>query len=274
MDLQLYSAAVDLIAAKSSGDSHPCLHSITINFHPEYLTASGVPLLVAIAQDGRIKTQFETGTSNGGLGAFEGGKRWCWEQSIFDGIYDNAAPCQRPIYGALNTRQLLVGAAPRFGSACFRLNSHVVNRATFCYPDSHMAPTHFATAEYLAPLIDLAVDFSGDPLDAYIEAQVHGGVSVEDDIDALVLDPIYKGTSIDSQASRLGVKVEWHAGYELDVAVVEQHADYRGDSAVEIAREIAVEGKLNPRLLNSAINNGGCTAQEVKKVWHYLARFC
>ncbi|WP_244204497.1 DUF3626 domain-containing protein, partial [Streptomyces africanus] len=48
---------------------------------------------------------------------------------IFGGAYDEAAGHERPVYGALNFRRQVVGAAPRFGSSHFRLRAGVLTRA-------------------------------------------------------------------------------------------------------------------------------------------------
>ncbi len=62
-----------------------------------------------MAGDGVYSSQFVTGTSNGGLTAHPGGDRWRWESRISAGAYDDAAPDQRPAYGALNYRRDPVG---------------------------------------------------------------------------------------------------------------------------------------------------------------------
>ncbi len=81
-------------------------YAITINFHPDRYTSDNKPLLQTIAEDGFLKSQFETGTSNGGLTAYMVGERWSWEQRVFDGAYDNAPNNLRPKYGALNIRMM------------------------------------------------------------------------------------------------------------------------------------------------------------------------
>jgi hypothetical protein len=50
------------------------------------------------------------------------------------------------VYGALNFRHQVVGAAPRFGSSHFRLAGTALARATFCYPDSAAEPADFGVA--------------------------------------------------------------------------------------------------------------------------------
>ena len=42
-------------------------------------------MLGSIAEEGYYRSQFETGTSNGGLTAHEGGDRWRWESRMFAG---------------------------------------------------------------------------------------------------------------------------------------------------------------------------------------------
>lgn len=101
-----------------------------------------------MATDGRYRSQFETATSNGGLTAHPGGDRWRWESRLFAGAYDHAPPAARPVYGSLNHHPYPVGASPRFGSAHLRLNPHVLQRTTFCYPDSAENPVNVGTAQH------------------------------------------------------------------------------------------------------------------------------
>ena len=93
-----------------------------------------------MARDGVYRSQFETGTSNGGLTAHPGGDRWRWESRIFAGAYDDGSAAARPKYGSLNFRRRLAGGSPRFGSAYLRLAGHTLARTTFCYPDSVFEP--------------------------------------------------------------------------------------------------------------------------------------
>jgi hypothetical protein len=269
----IYEKAINAIRKKSKGNIKNELYEITINFHPDRFTQEGLPLLCAIAQDKCLKSQFETGTSNGGLTAFVGGDRWKWEHDVFNGTYDKCPPSKRPKYGALNYKKLSTGASPRFGSSYFRLKSHVIKRTTFCYPDSFFEPKNFGTYEFIGSLIELASTKLEDELDCYIEAQIHGILNLPNDVDAIVLDPAYLDTDVEAQARRLPVEVQWHNGYELKVEIIEEHSDYRGKEYVELAKKIAVDGYLNPRILGDAINYLGCDNQGIKKVWHYLAKF-
>eukprot|EP01032_Pedospumella_encystans_P014865 gene14865-17049_t len=145
---------------------------ITVNFHPDRYYER-IHILESISQAGVYKSQFETGSSNGGLTAYVGGDRWNWESRIFGASYDQASPNERPKYGALNYKNYDSGASPRFGSAFFKLKAEVMNRCTFCYPDSVYEPTAFGTA-LRSNLVELALmDEQEDLLDDYIEAQIH-----------------------------------------------------------------------------------------------------
>ncbi|MBC2868413.1 DUF3626 domain-containing protein [Streptomyces mexicanus] len=263
-------AAVHHVAALSAGEPLARGSRITLNFHPDRL-AGGLPVLEALARDGAYHSQFVTGTSNGGLTAHPGGDRRRWESRIFGGAYDDAPAAERPVYGALDFRRQVVGAAPRFGSCHFRLTEAALARATFCYPDSVFEPTDFGTAAAM-PLIALAEADEQDALDDYIEAQVHGGVDLARDVEALVLDASYRGTPGEAAARRLPCPLAWHPGYRITVAELSRHGDYRGPQYVALAAEIAEDGVLDPRMIGDAARSGRYPAQDVKKVWHLLAR--
>ncbi len=74
---------------------------VTIHFHPDRRVGETL-LLKHLVTDGIYRSQFETGTSNGGLTAHTGGDRWRWEHHMFGGAYDSASPSDRPKYGSLN----------------------------------------------------------------------------------------------------------------------------------------------------------------------------
>ncbi|MFD4244022.1 DUF3626 domain-containing protein [Streptomyces sp. NPDC058525] len=244
---------------------------VTLNFHPDR-QLHGKPILDAMAEGGVYHSQFVTGTSNGGLTAHPGGDRWRWESRIFDGAYDEATAHERPVYGALNFRRKPVGGAPRFGSAHFRLRPQTLTRSTFCYPDSFLEPSDFGVAARMG-LIELACADRQDDLDDYIEAQVHGPVQLHRDVEALVLDPCYRDTTVEEAALRLGCPVEWHPGFRLGVEELRRHPGYRGQEYVALGTQIAIDGVLDPRIIGDAARAGLYDVQAVKRVWHYLARF-
>ncbi|WP_432742244.1 DUF3626 domain-containing protein [Streptomyces sp. JH002] len=259
------------VAGRASGPPLDPGLRVTLNFHPDRL-CDGRPILDAMAEDGVYRSQFVTGTSNGGLTAHPGGDRWHWESRMFGGAYDDAPAHERPVYGALNFRRKPVGAAPRFGSAHFRLAAGTSARTTFCYPDSFLAPSHFGSAARMG-LIGPALADRRDDLDDYIEAQVHGAVRPACHAEALVLDPCYRGTAVEEAALRLGCPVEWHPGFRLEVRELLRHSGYRGPEYVDLGARIAVGGVLDPRAVGDAARTGDHDPQALKKVWHCLARF-
>lgn len=278
-----FEAALLGIPAPLPGPSLDRNLRVNLHFHPDRVSR-GRTVLAHLGADRTYRSQFETGTSNGGLTAHPGGDRWRWEHRIFGGAYDEAPAALRPKYGALNHRRRGVGAAPRFGSAHLRLAEHILDRTTFCFPDSVFEPTVFGTAVTfgLRPLVD-AFDarpradgdeaVAGGLLDDYIEAQVHGVVELSRDVEALVLDPCYRDTPIQSQAHELGVRLEWHDGFALTTEDLRQHPDFRGRRIVEVAQTVAMDGRLDARIIGVAVAEGAHDPQDLKQVWHYVARY-
>lgn len=254
---------------------------VTLNFHPDRVVG-GATVLERLARDGVYRSQFETGTSNGGLTAHPGGDRWRWEQRIFGHAYDDAPVAERPKYGGLNHRRRRVGAAPRFGSAHLRLVEAVLDRSTFCFPDSVFEPTAMGTADRF-DLLGLVEGFDarlragelgpadGGVLDDYVEAHVHGTVELGADVEAVVLDPSFRHTAIEEQARALGVPVEWHEGRRLLVKHLAERPDFRGPHVVEVGRRVAVAGVLDAAVVGRAALVGAEDPQDLKKVWHCVA---
>ncbi|MFL1905721.1 DUF3626 domain-containing protein [Streptomyces tauricus] len=259
------------VAASCTGKPLPRDLRVTMHFHPDR-AAGDRPILSRMAEDGVYRSQFVTGTSNGGLTARPGGDRWHWESRIFGGAYDEAPADRRPVYGALNHRRSPIGGAPRFGSSYLRLDVGTLARTTFCYPDSSAEPSDFGVADRCS-LIELADAGTLDALDCHIEAQIHGPVRFDRDVEALVLDPSYRGTEVESAARLLPCPVEWHPGFRLSVVELRRHPNYRGQEYVDLGADIAVDGRLTPKVIGDAARGGRYDLQDLKKVWHCLARF-
>jgi hypothetical protein len=269
---QLYEEALEHVAAVADGDPGDRSWRVTLHFHPDRLVG-GVPILERMARDGVYRSQFETRVSNGGLTAHPGGDRWRWESRIFGAVYDDSPPASRPKYGSLNFRQRRIGGSPRFGSAHLRLTAGTLARASFCYPDSAAEPGHFGITARLSSLVKLAESDDRDPLDDYIEAHVHGPIDLSADVEALVLDPCYRATAVEDEASRLGCPVEWHDGFAVTAAAFTEHPGYRGPEFARLGVSLARDGALTPRLIGDASRTGRHDEQALKRVWHYVARF-
>lgn len=267
------------VAARASGPALDPSLPVTLHLHPDRLVGDRT-LVEHLAHDRVHRSQFETGTSSGGLTAHPGGDRWRWESRLFGGAYDEAPADQRPKYASLDHRRRPAGGSVRFGSAHLRLSPAVLGRTTFRYPDSSTEPDAVGTAEHM-PLLALARrdEEAGtvDVLDDYVEAQVHGPLLLDRDVDALVLDPCYRGTPVEDAAARLPVPVEWHHGSRLQVDALAEHPDYRGLHVVEVGRQVAAElapdGWLDARVFGDAVRSGRWDAQDLKRLWHCTARF-
>lgn len=258
---------------RACGEARSSVPPVTLNFHPDTLVA-GTTTIQLLAQEGVYRSQFETGTSNGGLTARPGGERWAWESRIFGGAYDEADPVLRPKYGALNHRLDSVGGSRRFGSCHLRLRPHVLARATFCYPDSHLQPEHFGIADRLA-LIDLAEQNRlglDQELDNYIEAHVHGVLRIKEDVEAVVLDPCYRGTAVEDAAHALDCLIEWHGGFRLSIDRLADCRDFRGSMAADAIATIVDHGFVTPALIGAA-RDRLLDYRTAKLVWHCVAKF-
>ncbi|GFZ96475.1 hypothetical protein GCM10011359_27410 [Nesterenkonia alkaliphila] len=242
--------------------------SLTIQFHPDW-PFSGQLVIESMARDGRYRSQFETGISNGGLTAHPGGDRWRWESRLFEARYDQGEPEARPVYGAWNRRADPYGGSPRFGSAHLRLRPQVLGRATFCFPDSVFEPTEFGDADELTRLEALADAAGHDYLDDYVEAHVHEGLSFTTDVEAVVLDPCHAEGSVAQAAAQLGCPVEYHPGFSVRTADLDP--EFRGAPAAALARSLGEV--ITPCDVATAARSGKHLPQTVKYVWHLLARF-
>ncbi len=284
--------AIAHVAARSYGPPIDPTLRVTLQFHPDR-AAGEVTTLAAMVRDGIVRSQFETGTSNGGLTAHPGGDRWRWESRIFGNAYDDAPPSARPKYGTLNFRRRSTGGSPRFGSSYLRLRQETLSRTTFCYPDSVFEPSHFGVASAMSlielaeaddearALTNLAPTTDGaelgalgtDLLDGYIEAQVHGPVLLDHHVEALVLDACYRGTAVEEVALHLPCPVEWHRGFRLGVDELRRYPGYRSLGIAELAGSLARDGCLDARLIGDAARTSRYEERDLKQVWHYVARF-
>lgn len=266
---EAWRAAVAAVRSQSIGEPLGADVRITVHFHPDR-SVDGIAVLERVADGGSYLPQFVTGISNGGLTAHPGGDRWAWESRIFHGAYDRATAEERPVYGALEHRGGTRGGAIRFGSCWFELRRSVWDRVTLCWPDSAASPELFGTPERAGDPLRAADAAAAGPLDDDVEAHLHGGFVVARDAVRLVLDPSFRGTRVEAAAARSGVPVAWHAGLVLDVRRPDLEG-YRGAAPLALARDLAVDGRLDARTLGAAADEHD--PQLVKRAWHLIARF-
>ena len=260
---------------------------ITVSFHPDRLLPDGRSVAEHLRDEGVYRSQFETGISNGGLTAYRGGDRERWERRMFGGAYPPELATGRPVYGGLNLAGHPDGASPRFGSCYLVLRPAVNRRATFSHGDSVTEPAVVGTADTFGGIwaalleqvartgsaLGLAADEWADglgrdradhgrALDDYVEAQIHGGLTLGDDVEAVVADPSFAGTPTAAHLAEVA-PLRYHRGFVLPAA--EFPDDLRGPEAAALARS------LGPELIDAAVL-GRATGplRLVKYLWHIL----
>lgn len=132
-------------------------------------------------QSGQLKSIFETGK---GMGSNDVATRRKVENSVL-GISETESDASRPIYGALhtgkatNTGAWQFGAAPAYGDAWLEMKPEVKQRATYTNNDSFYTKTPVMSSALVTKF--------GKPFgnDLYLEAQIHGGVNLGRDIQAI-----------------------------------------------------------------------------------------
>ncbi len=288
---------------------------ITVNFHPDRIASSGLTVAAGLLAAGRYVSQWRTGISSGGRTAIAGGDRERFEEGLFGTAYIGADPehVEFPIYGAWDLLGDPHGGSPRFGSCFAVLNDRVRHRSTMCVGDSHVGPADVGTFDapwaVLAGLAEQAdagivlnepgtgtdlLRLLHEPalaptprrdLDHYVEVQVHGGVDLATDVDAIVVDPSFRGTDVAESLSELGrtfdVEIAWHDGSEIHVEDVP--GGFRGPTMPEVARRVArPDGIVDARAIGVAaqaipmteMQPGGdppeSEAQQLKYLWHTL----
>ncbi|MBC8069638.1 MAG: DUF3626 domain-containing protein [Deltaproteobacteria bacterium] len=314
----------DLCEARVNIEQHA---RVALHFHPDRPDGTGQTVGQALLRDGRYRSQFETGLSNGGLSAHPGGRRDLCEQRLFDGAYHASGMTNagRPKYGSLSLLHHADGPSPRFGSCYFVLTAAVSRRCTFTYLDSHEGSIERGTLEEFDDVFSALLHSafyheiglgesglsvpslvrrlrcelplpSGDVekfpiirnLNHYIEAQVHGDVLLDQDVDALVADPSFRGTEtgcvLDELCRRYDVALHWHPGFLLSCDEVPR--DFRGPTMPSLAQRIARSGIIDASTIGDAVSDlradpGAWTdrgdldevLQELKLLWHVLVKY-
>lgn len=270
---------------------------VALHFHPDRRGPDGRTVAESLRETGIYKSQFETQLSGGSLSAHPGGQRDRWEHRLFGGAYTAQSDDLRPKYGGLDLLGHPDGPSPRFGSCYFLLDPAVAGRCTFSFSDSHLDPPHKGTLgafdDVLAALYtesferDFALgerplrppaltrrlihytpqEAPARNLDHYIEAQVHGEVSLQRDVQVLVADPSYRGT-LEELCHEYRIELRWHQGFSLAVGRVPD--DFRGPAMPALARRVHPR-EITPRRLGEAA--GQVDFQDLKRLWHIVVKF-
>ncbi len=149
------------------------------------------------------------------------------------------------------------------------LHENVLKRSTFCLGDSYLGPSEVGTSdqpwsilaglaaqandgrlldralgrdELLAALVGRRTPSDpGRKLDGYVEAQVHGGISLAEDVTSVVLDPSFASTDVAATfrtaAHRYDFELTFHRGSEVLASDIPNY--FRGRTIVDLARRVS-----------------------------------
>jgi len=300
---------------------------VGIHFHPDRPDSSLKTTIGNLLDQGIYKSQFETFISSGAVSAFRGGSRDKWEKDLFGGAYNGffTKVNERPKYGSLDLLQFPDGPSPRFGSCFFLLKPEVSKRCTFTYMDSHQKPKERGTLDEfdlimlglltdtfhynntlgqkdisVRQLLHHLINSLGEPigdlsnktpkrtLNNYIEAQVHGLISLQNDIEIMVADPSFRKTDIGDiiiqTCNKYSIKLLWHMGFALKLNEIPD--DFRGNEMPKLAEFITKDDFINTHHLGLAImdlhynqkkweswGSQKDVIQKIKLLWHVLVKY-
>ena len=142
--------------------------------------------------------------------------------------------------------------------------------------------------ELALPRADPSRGTAGRVLDTGIEAQIHGPIDMERDVERLVVDPAFAGTqtgdSLKELCRRYAIRLDWHVGFRLAVRDVPD--EFRGPAIPRLARKIAGDGVVDAAVIGAAQaslqlqpdewGNWGSheeILQHLKQLWHVLVHF-
>ena len=237
----------------------------------------GEPILAVMARDGVYRSQFETGTGNGGLTAHPGGDRWRWESRIFGGAYDDAEParasevrCPRPAPPGPTVPR------PASGRPTCGWPRTLLERTTFCFPDSVFEPELFGTATAFALAEPLAA-CRAEPRPA---RRLRRGPRARrrrarpGRRGARARPRRYRGTDVEADALELGVRRRVAPGLPA------RRRDPARPPGLPRARSSSRSASRSPWTASSPRGSSARRAragrhdeQSLKRVWHYVARF-
>jgi hypothetical protein len=129
---------------------------------------------------------------------------------------------------------------------------------------------------------------AGRVLDTGIEAQVHGSIMMGRDVERLVVDPAFMGTSTGDRLEALcrthAIALEWHVGFRLEARDVP--AEFRGPAIPALARRIAGDGTVDAAAIGAAqaslrvrpddwsdYGSHAEVLQHLKQLWHTLVHY-
>ncbi len=142
--------------------------------------------------------------------------------------------------------------------------------------------------ELPSPPPDPSAGPAGRVLDTCVEAQVHGRIDLQRDIERLVIDPAFEGTPtgeiLHEVCRRYEIPNQWHCGFQLPVHAVPD--DFRGPAMPRLAQRIAAGRMLDAAVIGAAEStlyaqpeswrDWGSreeTLQHLKQLWHVVVHY-
>jgi hypothetical protein len=142
--------------------------------------------------------------------------------------------------------------------------------------------------ELSLPPTDPSTGMPGRVLDTCVEAQVHGPIDLRNDIERLVIDPAFDGTTtgavLNEISRRYEIPIQRHCGFQLTAHTVPD--DFRGPAIPRLARRIAEKGFVNAAVIGAAEatlysnpqlwQDWGSheeTLQHMKQLWHVVVHY-
>ena len=135
---------------------------------------------------------------------------------------------------------------------------------------------------------DPSAETPGRVLDSCVEAQVHGPINLQHDVERLVIDPAFDGTAtgetLNEISRKYAIPIQRHCGFQLPVDAVPD--DFRGPAIPRLARRIAANGQVDAAVIGAAEamlyskpelwQDWGSheeTLQHLKQLWHVLVQY-
>jgi len=142
--------------------------------------------------------------------------------------------------------------------------------------------------ELSLPPTDPSAETPGRVLDSCVEAQIHGPISLRDDIERLVIDPAFDGTLTGEMLNEISLKykipIQHHCGFQLSAHAVPDN--FRGPAMPRLARRIAANGMVDAAVIGAAEatlysepeiwQDWGSyeeALQHLKQLWHVVVQY-
>lgn len=129
---------------------------------------------------------------------------------------------------------------------------------------------------------------AGRVLDSCVEAHIHGCIDLRNDVESLVVDPAFDGTStaeiLLEVSQRYEIPSHWHCGFRMLSQDVPD--DFRGPAMRPLAQRISPSGSIDAAIIGAAEaslymrpddwKDWGSreeTLQHLKQLWHVLVHY-